>query len=110
MPVLGKTHNHNENSNIRKGCKLRPPIGCEKATMLIYGAYLYLFGGYGPAPEQFHNYPVEPLFELDPSSSWSNPQGWNANIYRYCIEKESWEWILCKGQHPSPRCGKLGVL
>ena len=93
-------------SNQRKNHNDEPPIRCEKSALLAYGEYLYLFGGYGPAPEQFHNYPVEPLFDLDPSSSWSHPQGWNANVYRYSIRSETWEWIPCKGQRPSPRCGK----
>ena len=106
MPIFGTSRNENTISKSQKYCKVEPPIACEKASLLAYGPYLYLFGGYGPAPEQFHNYPVDPIFDLDPTSSWGHAQGWNANVYRYCIETESWEWIHCKGQHPSARCGK----
>ena len=107
MPTCGKSYNIHT-TPARKN-KIEPPIACEKAILIAYGPYVYLFGGYGPAPEQFHNYPVDPIFELDPSSSWSYPQGWNANVCRYCVETECWEWIACKGQHPTARCGKYYI-
>ena len=106
MTKADKRWHQDTNCNQQKSHNAEPPIPSEKSALVACGEYLYLFGGYGPAPEQFHNYPLEPLFDLDPSSSWSHPQGWNANVYRYCIKTESWEWIPCKGQHPSPRCGK----
>ena len=85
--------------------KNNPPLPCEKSLMKSYKNYLYLFGGYGPSPEQYHNYPADSVFELDETSSWAFPHGWNANVYRYCIENESWEWVKCKGQYPVPRAG-----
>lgn len=69
MPMFGTSRNEFTISNSQKYCKVEPPIACEKASLLAYGPYLYLFGGYGPAPEQFHNYPVDPIFDLDPTSS-----------------------------------------
>ena len=107
MPASNSTNNARENSISRTRKNSQPPLACEKAIMAFSKNYLYVFGGYGPAPEQFQNYPVEPLFELDPLSSWAQPQGWNANLYRYCVETENWEWVKCRGQYPEPRAGKL---
>ena len=89
----------------RRNSQSESPIPCEKSILVAHGTYLYLFGGYGPAPEQYRNYPVEPIFEVDMLSSRSNTQGWNANVYRFCVDTERWEWIKCKGHLPDPRAG-----
>ena len=107
MPAFEELNRLETQSFDRRKPKSQPPIPCEKSILVAYGKYLYLFGGYGPAPEQFHNYPVEPIFEINPLSSWSDPQGWNANVYRFCVDTESWEWIKCKGQLPDPRAGNI---
>ena len=105
MPAFGKRNGAWETSISQHKTKNEPPISCEKAVMVAYGKYLYVFGGYGPAPEEYKNYPVKPVFELDQSSSWNHPQGWNSNVYRYCVETENWEWVKCRGQQPTPRAG-----
>ena len=105
LPVCGRKDGLKGDQICRNKRKNDPPLPCEKSLMKSYKNYLYVFGGYGPAPEQYHNYPADSVFELDETSSWAFPHGWNANVYRYCIENESWEWVKCKGQYPEPRAG-----
>ena len=105
LPARGRKDDLKDDQRCRNKRKNDPPLPCEKSLMKSYKNYLYVFGGYGPSPEQYHNYPADSVFELDETSSWALPHGWNANVYRYCIENESWEWVKCKGQYPEPRAG-----
>ena len=105
LPVSGRKDDLKGHQRCRNERNNVPPLPCEKSLMKSYKNYLYVFGGYGPSPEQYHNYPADSVFELDETSPWAFPHGWNANVYRYCIENESWEWVKCKGQYPEPRAG-----
>ena len=107
MPAFADVNRLETRTVERRNSKSEPPMPCEKSILVAHGKYLYLFGGYGPAPEQFHNYPIDPIFIINPLSSWSDPQGWNANLYRFSVDTECWEWIKCKGQLPDPRAGKI---
>ena len=109
MPPSTSTSHPKEIPNSRIQKNIQPPLACEKAVIVSSENYLYLFGGYGPAPQQLELYPVEPLFVLDPLSSWNQPRGWNANLYRYCVDTENWEWLRCRGHGPEPRAGKLNA-
>ena len=82
MPSSGNTNQGS--SNLLPGVQrhIEAPIACEKAIMVSHEDYLYVFGGYGHAPEQLRNYPLDPIFDLDPSSSWSWQRGWYANTNR----------------------------
>ena len=79
------------------------PLPCEKSVMIGYGDCLYLFGGYGDPPDEFHH--IKPNHDPHPNASYQWPRSWLGGLNRFDIKSKSWELLR---SDLSPRCGHAG--
>lgn len=79
------------------------PLPCEKSLMIGYKHCLYLLGGYGDPPDEYHH--NKPKFEVDPSTSYQWPRAWLGSLNRYNTKSKDWTLLKCS---LSPRCGHAG--
>jgi len=95
----------------------RPPFPCDKLSSVEYAGKSYLFGGYGPEPDQDHRLsaPKAVRWIVDGSTYEWSPRGWTNQLVEFdpgaagsgggptSRGGPSWRWCSPTGVWPSPR-------
>ena len=95
----------------RKWQKLVPhgltPFNSNKLTSWLYNHKIYLFGGYGPAPDEDHK--CKASWFYDSATDEPMPRGWNNQLVVFDPNRCAWDWPKTS-ETPLPRAAHAAAV
>lgn len=89
------------------------PLKVDKLSSWSYDGGIYIFGGFGLAPDESTRYPNYLRFRQEGTIFQDVPaRGWSNQIVRYDIARDRWDWPLCVASNvvPCPRAAQTTII